>query len=482
MLYKENFTLQTKPTTEKAKYGVECYVTSLGEVYKQIAMPIGSTWVYIAHRELKTSDIVETDTKKYNQTSNKNISDADIGVDPQTGQPFLQDLFTEEQNFENDGTKSYKITVDKKGRIKAISQVSVSGGGSYTDEQAQDAVGAILDNGTVGDIELIYDDALGLISGNLLKIGGVAITLTGASIMTIASISALVSSLSLVANDITNATVAGKSILTATDIDAVVTLLALVSTDITDSTSIGRSVLTGASAAAIRSILSAQLTDADLDAIAALTPANDDFIQRKAGAWTNRTIDNVIDDVASGFFSYKRSGKWYHQGINMTGLGTTSTINNTSTVTMSLLIIEKSTTITDIAIEVTTALAGASLYYGLYKVDYPTWTTGALVVSASGVSGATTGVKTVTLGSATTLSRGIYLTAVSHNGAGSMTFRSLAVGAMALIGATAASAFQAGIYLGARASGGALPSNLSGYTSLTETNTTTTPVFWYKVQ
>lgn len=39
-----------------------------------------------------------------------------------------------------------------------------------------------------------------------------------------------------------------------------------------------------------------QPLDADLSAIAALTPSNDDIIQRKAGAWTNRTIAQVKTD------------------------------------------------------------------------------------------------------------------------------------------------------------------------------------------
>lgn len=37
--------------------------------------------------------------------------------------------------------------------------------------------------------------------------------------------------------------------------------------------------------------------DADLDAIKDLTPTNDDFIQRKAGAWTNRTVAQVSTDL-----------------------------------------------------------------------------------------------------------------------------------------------------------------------------------------
>jgi hypothetical protein len=44
-----------------------------------------------------------------------------------------------------------------------------------------------------------------------------------------------------------------------------------------------------------------QASDADLTAIAAITPSNDDVIQRKAGAWTNRTMVQMLADlVAAG--------------------------------------------------------------------------------------------------------------------------------------------------------------------------------------
>lgn len=43
--------------------------------------------------------------------------------------------------------------------------------------------------------------------------------------------------------------------------------------------------------------LAYQPLDTDLTAIAGLTPSNDDFIQRKAGAWTNRTIAQVQADL-----------------------------------------------------------------------------------------------------------------------------------------------------------------------------------------
>lgn len=42
-----------------------------------------------------------------------------------------------------------------------------------------------------------------------------------------------------------------------------------------------------------------QAYDADLAAIAALAPSNDDIIQRKAGAWTNRTMAQLYTDLSS---------------------------------------------------------------------------------------------------------------------------------------------------------------------------------------
>ena len=50
-------------------------------------------------------------------------------------------------------------------------------------------------------------------------------------------------------------------------------------------------------AAGVRSWAAKQDEDADLTAIAALTPADDDLIQRKAGAWTNRTPAQLVADL-----------------------------------------------------------------------------------------------------------------------------------------------------------------------------------------
>lgn len=51
-------------------------------------------------------------------------------------------------------------------------------------------------------------------------------------------------------------------------------------------------------AATTSALAGKQASDSDLTAIAALTPSNDDLLQRKSGAWTNRTIAQVKTDLA----------------------------------------------------------------------------------------------------------------------------------------------------------------------------------------
>jgi len=74
-------------------------------------------------------------------------------------------------------------------------------------------------------------------------------------------------------------------------------------------------------------IAAKQPLDSDLTAVAALTPSNDDVLQRKSGAWTNRTIaqlktdlslqplDQDLTDIAAlsptnNDFMQRKSGAW----------------------------------------------------------------------------------------------------------------------------------------------------------------------------
>lgn len=83
-------------------------------------------------------------------------------------------------------------------------------------------------------------------------------------------------------------------------IDSDLTAIAALTT-----TSFGRSVLAAADAAALRTLAGSvigtdvEAHDADLTTIAGLSASNDDFIQRKSGAWANRTLAQVRADLAT---------------------------------------------------------------------------------------------------------------------------------------------------------------------------------------
>jgi len=83
-----------------------------------------------------------------------------------------------------------------------------------------------------------------------------------------------------------------------------------------------------ANAAQAAAIAASQPLDPDLTAIAGLSPSNDDVIQRKAGAWTNRTPAQLIADL--GALGTTFAPLFNPSYINFTGAGT-STTNNTAT-------------------------------------------------------------------------------------------------------------------------------------------------------
>lgn len=69
-------------------------------------------------------------------------------------------------------------------------------------------------------------------------------------------------------------------------------------------------------------LLNRDALDADLAAIAALSPSNNDIIQRKSGAWTNRTMSQLASDLSSLV-----GGGW-------TKLGSSVNLNSGTTVTV----------------------------------------------------------------------------------------------------------------------------------------------------
>jgi hypothetical protein len=67
-----------------------------------------------------------------------------------------------------------------------------------------------------------------------------------------------------------------------------------------------------------------QAYSADLAAIAALTLANDDILQRKAGAWTNRTLAQLKSDLSLNLVENTALSTWAGSA-NLTTLGTIAT-------------------------------------------------------------------------------------------------------------------------------------------------------------
>ena len=82
--------------------------------------------------------------------------------------------------------------------------------------------------------------------------------------------------------------------LTGTASNAQISTGAIVDADINASAAIAQSKVANLTS----DLASRQIADADLTAIAALSPANDDLLQRKAGAWTNRTPAQVKTDLS----------------------------------------------------------------------------------------------------------------------------------------------------------------------------------------
>jgi len=137
-----------------------------------------------------------------------------------------------------------------------------------------------------------------------------------------------------------------------------------------------------------------QPLDTDLTDIAALTPSNDDFLQRKSGAWTNRTIAQVKTDLGIPNLAFSKSS------ANQT---LTASTNSTAVTDVTIAIAANKTMLIEIVAEIESSAnngwrvavaipAGASMFLaanGQQSATAAYGTTSWLTVS--GVAGATTG-------------------------------------------------------------------------------------------
>jgi hypothetical protein len=72
-------------------------------------------------------------------------------------------------------------TPSKADLYEKIEDIEAGIGTGYTDEEAEDAIGAILDDATTGDIFFSYVDAPAEISGTVEKIGGKRVTISASA-------------------------------------------------------------------------------------------------------------------------------------------------------------------------------------------------------------------------------------------------------------------------------------------------------------
>lgn len=209
--------------------------------------------------------------------------------------------------------------------------------------------------------------------------------------------------------------------------------------------------------------------------------ANKPISTAQAAAFTSANANR------KSFLYYKRSGFWYNNSISALALTTFALTANNAQAYLSFLVIEETTVITDIAVEITVAgSAGSLCHFGIYQVTNPlsAYNSGPLVANTTtAVAASATGVKTLTLPTPVSLSPGVYLVAFSTDSTTAVTMRTIAAGSSYSVGGSGgASAIVAVGFVGTRASFAALPSNLSSFTAVNQINTTPPLVLWFKVQ
>lgn len=190
-----------------------------------------------------------------------------------------------------------------------------------------------------------------------------------------------------------------------------------------DFTSFGRSLVDDADATAARTTLGVSKGvsggvlsyDQDLAEIGALSPANDDIIQRKAGAWTNRTVAQFRTDLGVPQVPMPISSRYFFTAGPSNGTTSSSVANNSLRVVPWL--VTASVTVVRLGIEVTAAGQASSTFrLGIYS-DNGFCRPGALLVEAGSLATDAIGTPEATLSQA--LTPGLYWVGGAQQGAGS---------------------------------------------------------------
>ena len=164
-----------------------------------------------------------------------------------------------------------------------------------------------------------------------------------------------------------------------------------------------------------------QAYDTDLAQIAAATFANDDFVQKKSGSLTNRTIAQVktdlgiVDTVADGVLS----GQLVLPGVYISGQVNAAIYANF--VYAHPFVVRSPRTVSGLRIYVHTAASGKFARLGIINVDTGWQSAIAPIIDAGAVTVDSTGDQTATF-STITLQPGRYCTVLVSDGAPSLNF------------------------------------------------------------
>lgn len=135
-----------------------------------------------------------------------------------------------------------------------------------------------------------------------------------------------------------------------------------------------------------------QASDSDLTAIAVLSPSNDDIIQRKAGAWANRTIAQLRTDLGEVYASHPGfiAGNWYAPfpgGEVAAGAAVTA-----NSIRLCPFYLPRPITVSDLGCRITTLAGGGNIQLAIYASNAstgqptgnPLASTGSIATDAAG--------------------------------------------------------------------------------------------------